>query len=42
MPFSRKTGPLGWVARQVVDRNPYPREILLEAIVRLVEERLSL
>jgi pimeloyl-ACP methyl ester carboxylesterase len=40
LPFSRTTGPLGWLARQVVDRNPYPREILLEAIVRLVEERL--
>ena len=40
MPFSRKGGPVGWLARQVVDRNPYPREILLEAIVRAVEERL--
>ena len=40
MPVARTTGLLGWLARRVVDRNAYPREILLEAIVRAVEERL--
>jgi len=38
MPVSRKTGLLGWLVRLAVDRNQYPREILLEAIVRAVEE----
>jgi pimeloyl-ACP methyl ester carboxylesterase len=40
LPFSRAGGPLGWLARLVVDRNAFPRELLLEAIVRAVEERL--
>jgi len=40
LPFSRAGGPLGWLARLLADRNAYPRELLLEAIVRAVEERL--
>jgi pimeloyl-ACP methyl ester carboxylesterase len=40
MPFSRVGGPFGWVAHRVADRNAFPRELLLEAIVRAVEERL--
>ena len=41
LPFSRTRGPLGWLAHAVADRNAYPRELLLEAIVRAVEERLT-
>ena len=40
LPVARRTGLFGWLARRVVDRNEYPRELLLEAIVRAVEERL--
>jgi pimeloyl-ACP methyl ester carboxylesterase len=40
LPFSRAGGPFGWLARLVVDRNAFPRELLLEAIVRAMEERL--
>jgi hypothetical protein len=40
LPFSRARGPFGWLARLAVDRNGFPRELLLEAIVRAVEERL--
>jgi pimeloyl-ACP methyl ester carboxylesterase len=39
-PFSRVRGPFGWLPRQLADRNAYPRELLLEAIVRAVEETL--
>jgi hypothetical protein len=39
-PFSRAGGPLGWLSRLLADRNAYPRALLLEAIVRAVEERL--
>ncbi len=39
-PFSRAGGPLGWLPRRLADRNAYPRELLLEAIARAVEERL--
>jgi pimeloyl-ACP methyl ester carboxylesterase len=40
MPFSRARGAFGWIARRLADRNAFPRELLLEAIVRAVEERL--
>ena len=39
-PFSRVRGPFGWLPRHLADRNAYPRELLLEAIVRAVEESL--
>jgi pimeloyl-ACP methyl ester carboxylesterase len=39
-PFSRVGGPFGWLPRRLADRNEYPRERLLEAIARAVEERL--
>ncbi|MBP1719084.1 MAG: hypothetical protein H6Q43_2522 [Deltaproteobacteria bacterium] len=37
MPFSQD---LPFIAATLIDRNPFPREILLEAVVRFVEERL--
>jgi pimeloyl-ACP methyl ester carboxylesterase len=39
-PFSRVGGPFGWLPRRFADRNAYPRELLLEAIARAVDERL--
>jgi len=40
LPVSRARGPLAWLARLMADRNAFPRALLLEAIVRAVEERL--
>lgn len=42
MPFNRNTGLLGrWIAQHVLDKNAFPREVLVEAIVRRVVEDLS-
>jgi len=41
MPFNRNTGILGrWVAKRVLNKNAFPREVMVEAIVRRVLEDL--
>ncbi|MCR4377311.1 MAG: hypothetical protein NUV50_04375 [Rhodospirillales bacterium] len=41
MPFNRNTGLLGrWVAKHLLDKNAFPREVLVEAVVRRVLEDL--
>ena len=41
MPFNRNECRLGrWVSRRFLDRNPFPREVVIEAVVRRVLEDL--
>ena len=42
MPFNRNTGMVGrWVAKHLLDKNAFPREVLVEAVVRRVLEDLQ-
>lgn len=37
MPFARD---MPWISAAFIDQNAFPREVLLEAIIRFVEESL--